>query len=643
MEDLRRLFFYTGRVTPRNRWVGEVAALLFPILLVASPFLFTSRSLRGREIEASLRTRALYAQEMSSNDGEWPRWNGRQYAGTPFLGDLHGSLHYPPNLLVLVMAPERAFGFLFFFHMIVAGIGMYRLGRYFELRRSAAVLGSLAYSISFSVAAHMDAGALDHYVTAAMAPWVLLLILRLVKRVSMLRLAMLAVATGAVLLGGSFQDFLILFLLCPGLIWWTAVDAGRRKRPWRKIAILPIAVALALGVALAFAALVPAFEVWKTAAAPFPRAAVAADWRLAYVGVLPTVLAVLPFQSFRRGPVLFFAISGIAALVPPLFFPGLPLCTLWVVTLSLSGLAAMGWDGWARGRYQPRAIARILAVLAGLAVVAVGLAYWKFRNAVNTALVLGLFSISAAILLRLRDHPRAIVAAVLLIAADLCYFDSGLIRTWNPEVDAPPPWYAAHIGPERRDFRLYDLTTDDPNPAAFGFRLLNGYGYPRLARLKIADEWLEDLNVRWLVSAAPPPNDRWKEIARRDGKILYEALQAKRSAFMSPPELDPGPPLKIKRRANSIEVAGRSFQPMTLVVSETWAAGWKAYSQRHAVEVRPGPRKLLNVDIPAGDWYVTLRYEPQYYRTGRVVSSSALAALIGLLIAGMRRAKIAIS
>ena len=172
----------------RNRWVAEAVALLLPILIVSSPFLFGSRSLDGREFRAFFRSRAAYASEMAGRDGEWPRWNSRQYAGTPFLGDLHGSLHYPPNLLYLILPPERAFGLLFVFHMILAALGMYRLGRYFEFRRSAAVLGGVAYGISFSVAAHMDAGNLSHYVTPALAPWVLLLILRMIKRVSMLRL-----------------------------------------------------------------------------------------------------------------------------------------------------------------------------------------------------------------------------------------------------------------------------------------------------------------------------------------------------------------------------------------------------------------------------------------------------------------------
>jgi hypothetical protein len=627
----------------RRPWLGEAVALLLPILVVSAPFLFTSRSLHGRDFQSFLRTRALYAQEMTAKDGEWPRWNSRQFAGTPFLGDLHGSLHYPPNLLLLVMPPERAFGFLFVFHMLVAAIGMYRLSRYFELRRSAAVLGAVAYGVSFSVAVHMAAGSLDHYVTAAMAPWVLLLILRLVKRVSMVRLVMLAVAVGAVLLGGSPQDFLFLFLLCPGLIAWTAVDAGRRKRPWKKSHLVAIAAAFVLGAALAFASLVPALEVREAAETPFPRADVAGDWRIVYVGILPTIVAVLPFQSFRRGPVLFFGISAIAALVPPLFFPRAPICSLWVVALSIAGLAAVGWDGFARGRYQPRNVARILAVLAAIAAVAVGFVYWRTRDAGIPAIALGALAVTAAIVTRMRGHPWAIVAAVVVTSADLCLLDSRAIRTWSPEHEIAPPWYAAHVGPERSAFRLYDLTTSDPTPSVFGFRLLRGYDYPRLACLKIAPETLEDMNVRWLISTAAPPSDRWKEIARRDDRVLYEALQPKRAAYVTPIEMDNGPPLKIKRAANSVEVAGRSYQPMTLVVSESWMPGWKAYAQRQQVPVRSGPRALLNVDIPAGDWYVTLRYEPDYYRTGRVVSSSAVAALIGLLVAGMRRSKIAIS
>lgn len=627
----------------RNRWAAEATALLLPILLVSWPFLFTPRTLSGREFQAFFESRAAYAQEMAAQHGEWPRWNGRQHAGTPFLGDLHGSLHYPPNLLFLAMSPARAFGFLFVFHMMVAAIGMYRLGRYFEFRRSASVLGGVAYGISLFVIAHMDEGTLPHYVTPALAPWVLLLILRMVKRASMIRLVLLAVTFGLVLLGGSPQDLPFLILLCPGLLIWTATDAARRKRPWRMSSAVLAAVAAVLGVALAFAAILPAVEVALHSERSFRPAAVARDWRALYVGVLPTVLAVLPFQNHRRGPTMFFAIAAVAALLPPLLLPRIPVCSLWVFAFSLSGLASAGWDGLARGRYPQENLNRFLAVLGGAAAVGAGLVVWKFRIIQEAAIVLGLLGASALVVAKLRAHPRAIVVAVLIAAGDLCFFGSRAIRTQLPDESAGKPWYAAHIGPERADYRLYDRTTSAATAASFGFRLLNGYGYPRLAHFKIEPESLEDFNVRWVVSADPPPGPRWKELGRNDGRILYESLDARRSAYIISPEDQRGPPLKILQTAHSIEVGGRTYQTARLVVSESWMPGWKAYMARQEAPVLQGPLGFLAVDVPAGDWYVTLRYEPDLYRTGRLVSSSAVAALIGLLVAGMKRSRLAIS
>jgi hypothetical protein len=628
----------------RSRWLGESAALLLPILAVSAPFLFGPRSLDGREFRSFFRSRAVYAQEMTSRDGEWPRWNSRQYAGTPFLGDLHGSLHYPPNLIFLHLPPERAFGLLFVLHMIVAAIGMYRLGRYFEFRRSAAVLGGLAYGVSFSVAAHMSAGSLDHYVTPALAPWVLLLILRILKRVSMLRIVLLAVSLGAVLLGGNPQDLPFLLLLCLGLILWTAVDAGRRKRPWKKAALGPIAVSALLGIALSLASTLPALEVRKYAVHAFAPAEVARDWRILYVGVLPTLAAILPFQAPKRGPTLFFAAAAVAALLPALLFPRVPVCSLWVAAFALCGLAAMGWDGLSRGRYAPRTIVRIFAGVGILAVVAAGLVLWRASFLAESAALLGLLGITAFIITKLHARPVAIVAAVLLTSADLCFFDAREIRTLGEEDFASPPWYASRIGPERWEYRLQDLTSRDATPTVYGFRLLEGYGYPRLTDLDTTRTPLEALNVRWIVTDRPSaPEGPWKEIARNGSRRLLENPAAKRSAFLTDSGDNLGPPLKILRTANTIEVEGRTYQPGRLVVSESWMPGWKAYMQRREVPVLSGDHALLSVDIPAGDWYVVFRYEPDVSRIGRIVSSSALALLLALLVAGMKRSKIAIS
>jgi hypothetical protein len=460
----------------------------------------------------------------------------------------------------------------------------------------------------------------------------------------MFRIALLALAFGAVLLGGNPQDFPFLLLLCLGLILWSAVDAARRKRPWKKAALVPIAGSTLLGLALSLASTLPALEVCEHAVLASAPAEVARNWRILYAGVLPTVVAILPFQAPKRGPALFFAFAAVAALLPALLLPRLAVCSFWVVALCLCGLAALGWDGLSRGRYAPRTVVRILAGAGVLAVVAAALVYWRSRILLETAALLGLLGISAVIVTKLHARPIAIVAAVLVTAADLSFFDAREIRTLDEQDFASPPWYASRIGPERWEYRLLDQTTRDATPIIYGFRLLEGYGYPRLRTLDPATTPLDDLNVRWIVTdRTPEPGSPWKEIARHGTRLLLENPATKRSAFLQASDDNLGPPLKILRTANSIEVEGRTYQPGKLVVSESWMPGWKAYMQRREVPVLSGEHALINVDIPAGDWYVVLRYEPDVFRIGRIASSSAVALLLALLVAGMKRSKIAIS
>lgn len=628
----------------RYRWVAEAFALVLPSVVVCAPVLFTPRCLDGREFRSYLRSHAVYAREMSQRDGEWPRWNGRQWTGTPFLGDLHDSFHYPPNLLYLTLAPERAYGYLFLFHMLVASVGMYRLSRYFEFRRSAGVLGAIAYSVSLSVAAHMDAGMLGHYVAPALAPWGLLLILRMVKRASMVRIVLLSVVVGAVVVGGSPEDFPFLILMGAGLLYWTSVDAARRKRPWRKSSVVVIALSVLLGLALAALSVLPAIEVARRASPPPGPALIALDWRVLYIGVLPTVVAAFPFQSPKRGPALFCAFSGIAAILPGLLMPKLAVCALWAVPLALAILAAMGWDGLVRGRYAPRTVAWIVMVQGGFAVIAAALWIWRTGRYGEPSILLGLLGVTAILVTRLHTLPMAPIAAFILAAGDLCFFDMRVIQTVPPEDYAAAPWYDSLIGPERRDYRLLDLTSNDASPMAFGFRLSIGHGYPQVGKRPSTDGEAMDANALWLISSDPPPNPAWwKEIGRRDGRVLYRALGARRTAYLPAPEDGLQPPLKITKAANSIEIGGRTYEPAKLIVCESWMPGWKAYLQRREIPVTRGQDHFMAIDVPAGDWYVTLRYQPEDYRLGRLISTSAAAALAGLLIAGMKRSKIAIS
>ena len=181
----------------------------------------------------------------------------------------------------------------------------------------------------------------------------------------------------------------------------------------------------------------------------------------------------------------------------------------------------MGWDGLSRGRYAPRTIVRILAGVGAVAVVAAGLVLWRWRILAETAGLLGLVGITALIITKLLPKRAAIIAAVLVTSADLCFFDAREIRTVGEEDAVSPPWYAMIIGPERWEYRLLDRSSRDATPTIYGFRLLDGYGYPRLKTFETAEARLEDLNVRWIVTdGTSVPEHPWREIARPPERLI---------------------------------------------------------------------------------------------------------------------------
>lgn len=701
--------FHRLAALPRARRWAVIAALALPILILSSPFLFTSRCLYGRDFATYFRSHAILAKDAVDRDDAWPRWNERQYAGTPYLGDLQCSLHYPPHLLFLVMSPERAYGILFALHMAIAAGGLYRLTRFLGARRDAGLLAGIAYSVSFPVAAAMTAGHLTPYITPALTPLVLLLALRLCRRPAPGEMAGLAVAIGAVLLGGMPQFHYHLLLLGGALVAWKTAEARRESRPWRPI-LVAAAAAAALGFALASISLLPAFEVARHAtrtagssfydAEPisrahafipenlisffiprFPWTRSAADlmnhdfWheKAVYIGVLPLLLAGVALLNPKRGPVLYFGIAAGLALLDAAahdlpfhsalsLLPGygayrVPARAVWVTVLSLCVLAALGWSDLADGRLSPHLVRRYLGVLGGAALVGVVAVCWKYRIFGESILFLTLLALSGSALLFARSHPRMLQAGILLTVADLCFFTGGAVSTVLPEEYARPPWYAQHIGPERNDYRLLDLTGFEQSPAAHGFRLLRGYGFPQPAglprlmsrafadapspspdTLSVGSRWVDPevlnlLNVRWLVTAGSPPADRWTPRGQDGGRTLYENREARPRAFLHPA----GPPLSIQTRTDTIQVGGRSSSPGTLILSESWMPGWKATLQGREIAPRLAFDALMAVDVPAGDWEVILRYDPGPWRTGRILSIGAGLGLAALLIAARRK------
>ena len=138
-------------------------------------------------------------------------------------------------LLHLLLSPPGAFDILFSLHIFLSAFGMYRLVRSWRLVRPAAVLASLAFSLSFAVAARLFAGHFGVHGAMAYAPLVLFLIHRTARR-PRLREALLLGSVGALVLVMGHPQFLYqLGLLALAFGLFESVQSRRAGGSWPPI------------------------------------------------------------------------------------------------------------------------------------------------------------------------------------------------------------------------------------------------------------------------------------------------------------------------------------------------------------------------------------------------------------------------
>ncbi len=110
-------------------------------------------------------------------------------------------------------------------------------------------------------------------------------------------------------------------------------------------------------------------------------------------------------------------------------------------------------------------------------------------------------------------------------------------------------------------------------------------------------------------------------------------------------QLPPPPPVTASLAAwepgrMTVALTGQAAAPTWLLVSETWAPGWRAEVDGAPAPVRRGDAALVAVELPPGAKEVRLRYEEPAYEQGKLVSLAALLACgawIGVPLARRRR------
>jgi len=120
-----------------------------------------------------------FAAEFFRN-GALPLWNPYSHCGTPFLADPDTQALYPPHFIFSLFPPVWALKLSLVFHIFLAAVSMYLLGRHWRLGTGPALLMGISYAFSTHVIAIMEF--MGHFNTLAWMPLTILCTSRLADK-----------------------------------------------------------------------------------------------------------------------------------------------------------------------------------------------------------------------------------------------------------------------------------------------------------------------------------------------------------------------------------------------------------------------------------------------------------------------------
>ncbi|MGH7528207.1 MAG: hypothetical protein ACREMX_16055 [Gemmatimonadales bacterium] len=200
----------------------------------------------------------LFGAEMFRSTGRIPEWNPYLFGGMPFIAAMHGDIFYPTAWLRWILPVDTAMNLGFAIHIVLAGATMYAFLRGLGVSWTGALVGGLGYELSGIVASLVKPGHDGKLFVSALAPLLLLALLRAIRRRRLDGYAVVALAVGLCLVSPQYQMAYYLFVAAG--LWTLYLVFLDPERPRAVGWPLPLALALGavlLGVAIAAIQIVP--------------------------------------------------------------------------------------------------------------------------------------------------------------------------------------------------------------------------------------------------------------------------------------------------------------------------------------------------------------------------------------------------
>jgi hypothetical protein len=660
-------------------------------------------------------------------DGVFPFWNPYIFGGMPFFADVQTGVLFPTNLLLTFFVSGRWLAsqvvqIAMVLHLLIAGIGMYLFGRAVRFRPWTALFIAATYMLNGRFVVHLTHT--QQVQTFVLTPLILLLALRAVEDPGLRRFAWAllgGVAIGIAALAGYPQAVAIILSAALVIVVYSGLAQPRRIPDM--LLVVGLAAAVAIGVAacqylpsqrlfafttrgeytyaeivegsfhpLRFASLLVPDFFGTTAGGQYGSYAGPGPYyqyweQMAYVGILPLLLALIGAARGRRQAILPLALVGVSLAIAlgrhipvhillykyvPLFDDmRTPAKFLQVTIFGLSWLAGIGLEQLLDHRLRQRW--PLLLGIGALTAILILLAAAPSDQRVHAVAIsssiraAALAAISTALLLftcrTRRWFAPALVTAVSFV--DLFLFG---YRYNNGRIDPADYWGQNRlvqflktetasklvrasirrteglILPRNTGYVQEFATTDGYNPLSLRrfqramrslererFLSLSGVAWQPVVdsgsgRLTLAARYDYLPRAKLFASWEVIPDTEAMLARLGDPAYDYRSTALVERPVSAEPQTseDPGSAAIVTNSPNRIEVRVNARAPALLVLTENYYPGWRAAVDGSPVEVIPINHFLRGSLIPAGEHSVVFRYVENGFASLLLVSLGTL-------------------
>lgn len=152
----------------RRHWMPVI--LIVPVLILWRLVALNESLAGGDLVNHFIPIKSQVVEQVRS--GQFPHWNPLIFSGRPLQGDIQTGVFYPPNLLFLILPPNRAFDVLTLLHYMLLGTGAFLFFRKFA-SDAAALLSAIAFAFAGFFVTQLHSGIVLFIFTGAYLPWML--------------------------------------------------------------------------------------------------------------------------------------------------------------------------------------------------------------------------------------------------------------------------------------------------------------------------------------------------------------------------------------------------------------------------------------------------------------------------------------